>query len=784
MVAGRQNVWFNPQSMSLEPVLSAYPDEWNETINVILSKVVTEISRFTSFGPIAQVLPQDGSQHSALAARAGKLILQNNYFNYGLNFQGMYARAALWDITMGHVFLKTTWDAFGGKAWCEYDMEPDMLEIALEAQKEGETFDQELTEFLQNPEGEVTGENEKLAQDEKEQTTIGESDVPPQIQMPGQQPSPQTVPAPPGVPSQTLKLPKLDDKGEPIMKHKLDANGNKKINGFGYEGKVRKEAVSPLNILYDPAVTDFMDLPDIIHTEYKSIADVRANYPNCEDITDADRETNSLNPWEMIYKLEVDRNPNGQNAGINVYEYWSKATEDFPQGLRMIIIKNKVRLALPMDVLEGERLPFSHAFYHDLGTMRGMGMPEKLRGGQRNLNKLYNQYVRNTELFEVPHLLMRDDTRFNEVPTNEGTTIWRYTGTQEPKPWTPTSIGQAHFQLMEFTDNFIDQLSHINKLAEGQVQPNVTSAEMMQTALEANYQANNMELNRFTWMIADSCELELRYIQAKANKRILIKFIGQDGKLIVDDFDNSIIKGQLSVSMPPGQIGNNSRAQQASDLKTFLPLILQGQVDDPDMKRIFMQKVLDFLDWGEETRTISELNRQQNYARSWINEIKNSQDNPNFNVQTLVGGQPFIDLKTWKEEVEGILLDKEEFESWQPDPKQRLMNLWVILTQSLTQIQLQAAQQMQNQAPPPVPGVPPKPGMPQVPPRPPGPPAMGGMPPMPGGKPPGHMPGHPSRMGPKIKLQQGANPSIIQRRVPQLAQPEALNVPTQEPANA
>lgn len=779
---GRQHVWYNPGTKMLEPILYENPNGAQEVLNLIIGKVVTEISRFTSFGPTAQVLAETGSSRDALAARAAKMIIQNNYYNPDLHYQAEYARCAMYDIVQGHTFLKTYWDATGGRAYQEYDMEPDMMEIMFEAEKENESFPTELDEFLNDPVAESNGDDEmKKQKDETVDNAVQSSehatiqDLAQQGQIPGQPAQPGAQPPMPQ--GRSVQIPKIDDNGNPIMKRKME-NGKPKLKEFGYAGCVKKKARSPLDIYYNPSASNFEDLFDLIDTSYMSVDDIKTTIPNCEDINPDDKETNNLNPWQMIYGLTVDQNPQGQTSGLLVKEYWCKASPDFPRGLRVVIVKDEIRIATHMEVLEGDRLPYSHCFYHDIGTMRGLGMVEKEMPKQKVINRLFNQYVDNASLFEVPHILTKTDTKFTEEPTNKGATRWNWSGTTEPKPWNPNAMSPAHMQLINLTSEMMDQTSHVSKLAEGQVQPNITSAEMMQTALETSAQASNMETNRFQLMVADSDYLTLRFTQAKQDKEIMIRFMGQDGRLITDCFDAAVIKGNFSMAVQPGQIGNNSRAQQGADLKSFMPVILQGQVDDPDMKRIWLQKYMDYLNFGEENRTISEMNKQQNYARSWINEIKNSYDMPNIDVTVLL--QPFIDFKVWKDEIEDVLLDKDEFESWHMISRNRLMTLWHTVTNQITKMQQAAAQQVQTGQPVPGAGLPKPPaGLPGQPPKPPMP---AGAPPM-GAPPMGAKPPMPKASHPKISGQKPPKPSIIQTRVPSLTQPEGTQGVTQNGAN-
>jgi hypothetical protein len=263
-----------------------------------------------------------------------------------------------------------------------------------------------------------------------------------------------------------------------------------------------------------------------------------------------------------------------------------------------------------------------------------------------------------------------------------------WSGSDKPDFINPSAFSAAHRELIEYMAKDIDILSGVNPTAEGNPPPNITSGDMADTVTENDYQVHMPDVDSFAECVADSCSKELRNIQKMAPEEVLIRYIGPNGKMIVDKFKKSILRNNISVVMPPGKMGNMSRAQQMNFLKTISPMIMNKAIDQKSADRI-LNKVMDSLLWGESEELVGEMNRQEDYIRDLINDIRNSAKIPDFDPKFM----PWHDLDVWKTTIESQLLSS-DFTDWPEVCKNRLITLWQSVTMKLQEMQMAAAAQI------------------------------------------------------------------------------------------
>lgn len=679
--SGRQYLQWNPALNALDLVLPVRPGYTQAASNLILGKCRMLISRLTGTQPTAQVLPNTGSDADRLAARACRKILQHNYFNNG--YREEYIEAAAINVVEGNAWIETIWDECGGKAFVEYEMEPSMVQVQMEAQQEGETFDKELSE--------------KLAGMEPEKEEQPQEAMPPQDGMPAPGGETPEMPENPAEMAQeenplqkpemeAMSIPELDDSGKQVMKPKIGPDGKPVILDTFFEGKVDKTAVGPFNMYYDMTCRRWKDVFDYVRTEFKTIDYVRNNIPNCSDIKEEDGEQQGPNPWENIFSMQVDMNPNNSKTGLTVYIYRCKSCEDFPEGLEVTIVKDKIRIARPMPVLRGERLPASFCKSIMIpGVMRGMSIVEHLKNPQTLRNKLLSQHIENAKLAETYRIMAQAGTQFSDVITTEAGVVLTYAqGVNPPTVMNMPQLPSTMMQLIDLMDQDMDIISGVSRVSQGVVPENITSGDMMEIATENDQAIHVPESETFNDMVADSCSLELRYMQAKCKREILIRFLGHNGKLITDKFKAAIIRNNFDVIVSQGRLGNNSRSVQRKNIETMLPIVTQGQ-GTPTQQKIIIDKSIDFMFGGEEEILVDEVNKQENYIRDIINDIQKSGDIPDFEVHP----PPFVSFEVWEYELKNTMLDP-DFKNWPEVCKDRMMGLWLEVSKKLEEMQLRA----------------------------------------------------------------------------------------------
>jgi hypothetical protein len=744
MFSGQQNMWWNPAAGQLQAVPVSDSTRSNAINNKIMSKCRAIIQRLISFDPTSQCIPAGPSQLDVYSARMCKKLVESNHHNPMLGYQAEYEKFAEFVVIQGLGWIRTEFDHYGGRKTVTYQEEPLWKDIQIEAGQEGESSFDELGEWENNPMEEIDENKEKAnsqggedgnqdVEDEEsesseggnEQGTSGGSDTEDtETDEPEETESNQGVeshatnpmgqpnsPVDSGSPqkSVTKRVPDYDESGKQKMKR---IPGTEKIC---FDGAVVKKAVGPMNMYYNPTITDWRDASDCFEIEYMSIDEIKRKFVGCEDLGEGDEEPNDVNPWLMLFQTVIAKNPYGQNTGIPVYMYFCKSNPDFPNGLKLIIIKDKMRVGIPMPTINGDELPYDFAGYiHLPGGFWYMSLPMFLKNPQLILNKLLRQYLDHANQFAVPKVVIRQDSRLTNEMTN-GVEIIRYS-TDAPKFENPQSNSSAHMEMIKYMEDTIDTNSGVNKTAEGNPPPNITSGDMTEAVTENDYQIHGPDIDRIASAITGSCNKEIRYLKDQGPDEMLARFIGPGGKWMVSKFKKSNFRNVSDVIFVKGKSANISRGQNRKDIEMMLPIVTQ-QGGTEAQQKIIVDKALDHLMWGEEEAVVTDLNKQENCIMDILAELEANAMNPQYTVESKM--MPWHDLNVWKDQIETILLNITEFEQKPDVTKNRLIQLWQTVTTKLNQMQ-QAAQAKIQGAPPqgPKPGMPPPGGPPGAPPPP------------------------------------------------------------------
>lgn len=703
--AGYQNLYWNGAgaSGSLAVSLPQDPTSTQAISNRIIGKCAGMINRLCSFDPTAQALPASPSTGDVYAARASKKIIQSNHYSCG--FKAIYQKFAEFVVIEGDGWLKTQFDCYAGRKTVTYKVEPTFQDIEMEATQENQSFMDELGEWEDQPMNEVdeNGGFEKgssvannynapeggagIPQDEGGQQNQESAQG-------GEDGGPSNQPAIPQ--TKKYRVPITDESGQPQMQQVTDEEGNPQIDKVDFDGSVRKDAIGPMNMFYSPTIVQWGDAFDCVEVQYLSIDQVKNMYPSCSDLGPKDYETNNFNPWVQVFKTVIERNPYGTQWGIPVYEYHCKSCPDFPFGLRVVIIKDKIRDGGREKTFNGEELPYDHAGFDPIpGAFRHLSLPMKLKNPQKIYNRLLSQYIDNARMFEVGKVIAPAGTKFTDKITNGNQIIYYGNTSQAPVFLNPSALSPAHERLLERMDNDIDTLSGINKTAEGNPPPSITSAEMSEAVTENDYQATQSVVENFMLAISRSCNKELKLMKDQGPDEILVRFFGgPGGKNYVNKFKKAVLRNLPDVWIIPGKSSNQSRGQQRKDIEMMLPIVTQ-QAGTPDQQKIIISRALDMMMWGDEEELVSYVTKQQNCILDKLAVLDNSANMPDFSIKIM----PWYDMKVWMDVIETELLNEVEFDRRPDVVKNRLITLYTQVTNEQTNREMQAAMKMQGGPP-------------------------------------------------------------------------------------
>lgn len=531
--------------------------------------------------------------------------------------------------------------------------------------------------------------------------------------------------------------------GLPEMQTVLELGVPKIKNSF-MTGKVEKKVVSPLHLFYDINTKDWDHVNECIERAYEPLSFIRESIPNCDDIQEEESETTD-NGYQMMYDTTVDRKGAGWKRGAVILEFWSKARTvpqkpgdpKFPDGIHAILVNGKIRVAEPMPVIRGERLPYSMAGFIPIpGTMRAIGYPEAIASIQQTLNKVFSQILENANDMINLKVWLPDGCQITDYIDDSAGQLITFTGTKPEFP-NPPSLPQTHFQIIQACLQAFDDVTGIHKTTEGDMDKEANSAEMVQATTENDSLKHYPQIDSFFEAIADSCKLDLMYTEECTPNEVMLQIVGKNGIPMIKGFRGADIKGQRNVRMAPASKIAQSKLGQKNEIKTMADA---GFFNDPDPQKQQMYKmiVMDRMEWGEMKSLMQDVNPDVPLAE-WENaQMDEGKQVPN---------------NEWDTDPVHLMIHERrlkapDFLALDPGTQNLFKQHWAVHRQNYVKA-IQLAQQGPAGGPPkpPAPGGPPGGGGP---PHPAGPPHPGGPaqpPPMPQ-RPPLVLPGGPHQVAP------------------------------------
>lgn len=562
--SGRQFLEFDKLTHRLEMLEPETEKEVRMIFNRVLGKCRSAVARNLKALPTAEVIPNTSDTADENAAQVATDWLEQNHAEPLQRMKKTYRDFVNYVVVCGEGFLKDVWDGSKGDTKQVMKQEP-------------------VFQMVGKP---VVGEDGQPAVDEMGQPMMEQAEEP--------MIDPQT--------------------GVQATQEAVDKDGNPVVEAEYKTGDTCTMAVGPLQMYYDMAYREWSDVPECIQREFMPVIYVKANYPNCEDVVETDSSSMDI-AYQSLYDSQIDKNST-LKKGVEVLEYWSKSTEDFKQGVHAILVGGKLKLFEPMDTLNGEELPYSHARYIPIPwSMGGIGMPELLEYIQKAYNKTVSQIIENAG--DIINLKIWENfaTIINEVITDSCGQRIKYMG---PKPTieTPPALPQTHFQLIQNLLRDFDDISMIHREAEGGLNPSINSGDQLETQTENDQAAHEPDSAEITDAIVKSCRLRLQYIQNNVDDSRLIKTVGKDGEWKIASFKGADFRNNTNVILRPATAMQASRSTQVKEMK----MMFDAMAGNPDamsteQRKIFFASALEQLHYGSQKAMMDDLNPQEAKAK-------------------------------------------------------------------------------------------------------------------------------------------------------------------------
>ena len=612
---GSHYLYFDKIAMRLSPVTIDVQDQTLAVFNRIQPKCRYSLARLTANLPTGQAIPNSNNSEDVQAAEIGTDWLKHSYRINKL--PKVHREAALWAIICGNAWEMVVWDAHAGETFAEYEQENVMAEKMDEA----------------------TG-----------MAAIG----------------------PDGQPIMERQLDPIT--GMPMMQDKLGVNGQPIVADTWNEGKVRRTVISPLSMYYDMSLTDWDDVDDFIRRESKSVEWVKRHIPGCKDVV-PQAPDNIDNAYAMMYNAEDIKSSNVMKETIPVLEYFSKRTDEYPEGCHVVIVGNDVKIAEPVDVFAGFEHPVAMTKYIDVpGRIPGIGLPEPLISPQQTYNKTMSQVIDNANDMINIKILEHESTRIVDPITDQSGERVKYSG-EKPEFWQPQALPQTHFQLMAKIEDNFDVISMVHRVAEGQVDASINSGDQVDAITENDKMGQNPIIDNFGEMIAHSAHLELRIVQEKVDDEILIRIVGEDGKYKMKPFRGADLKNNTDVALVPGSMSQESPAAQRRKIEMMLQNKVLAELS-PLKREAFLQEMLKLMNLGNSAKFIQGINSSADRA---------THENEGFFSGVAAFVLPWDNNDVHIEVVER-LLNSPEFENWPEENKNLAVQHWEAHVQKRAEI--------------------------------------------------------------------------------------------------
>lgn len=583
LYVGRQ--WYGWDSTTARLVEIPKIRQWHSqaAINRIQPKCRSAVSRLTSNLPMPDVAPASGDYSDEYGARAAVALLKWNHREQRL--QKKYRNLALWTVVCGHAWLKDEWDVDSGATKQNYAQQPK-LEPML---------------------------------DEMGQPALDDM----------------------GEPAMTEAVDEFT--GEPILEDVLDEMGQKVVESVMKEGATRTSVIGPVQMYYDTDYSEWEDVIDCIERNFKPLDWIREHIPNCEDVVQ-EQGIGMDDAYQMMYQTIADGTSSSTNSkqSAAVLEYWMKSTIEFPKGLHVIMVNDKIRVIEEMPGLEGDRLPYSHTRCIPIpGSLRGQGFPELLYDNQMAYNKAFNQNLDNAQLMLNKKYLVHKQTTMDD-PDDTAGQVMQWEGPYEPRELTILGLPQGHQQIMIQGEKNFDDLTMIHKISEGGSSPEINSEDQVSAITENDHKSSEPMIEEFLEAISMSCKNRLIYYQTFGPDEMILKIVGADGKVSLKPFRLSDIKNNTDVYLTPSSMMTSSRSARMREIQGLAQSALI-EVMSPEERKAFTGLVMRHLHYAENEQALNELTVEETYAERENQKMANGEmayvlpfDNHDVHIQVVL----------------------------------------------------------------------------------------------------------------------------------------------------
>ena len=342
------------------------------------------------------------------------------------------------------------------------------------------------------------------------------------------------------------------------------------------QGDISVEVRSPFQMFVDPIAERFDEAEWVIEQSVRSKEYVKRRWG-----VDAEADTNA-NPGLIEARLGGNVTSAGNYKGVRINEFWQKPNEEYPEGRRVVWVKDKILYedknpydTCPYVMFKGIEVP---------GRVWPTSIAEQLRGPQTELNKVKSQIAENRNRIGNPTILaskqsVADPNAFESAMAQPGG-IFYYDDNNGPNAapaylQSPSLPGYV-LQEVDRIEQAIQEISGQHEITAGNVPSGVTAASAINLLQESDDTRLGPSVTDMEMGLAKVGHKILVLVSKFYTDSRTIRISGEDSTWRIFDFRGSMLRDNTHVVVQTGSAFPQSKAAKQAALQELLTFFVQS----------------------------------------------------------------------------------------------------------------------------------------------------------------------------------------------------------------
>jgi len=324
--------------------------------------------------------------------------------------------------------------------------------------------------------------------------------------------------------SMGLKVPKLDDNGNPIE--------GEFIENSVRVGDVKVEVYGPERVFPEQNCTKWDDCDDVTVMDWIHIDELKALYPDSAN----DIKMNE----DFFFYDSADYGVKKRKNHAAVFTYYHRKTKFLPQGAKIKYIVGAL--------LEEGPLPYSHGklpcvFDTDIDVpdeLHGRPFLTNIAQLQNLHNMMMGSIARNIAVSSMPKWVMPKGTVHRDKLNNEYGII-EYSGPVAPQMVTYSAINKDLYQMPDKIEAYIEKGSMVDSMSRGEPPTGIKAAVALQFLDEQDQQRQSSGIAKRMKRIKDTYKMMISVMgdYYKKEDGRMIRILGKDNSYLIDSFESA-----------------------------------------------------------------------------------------------------------------------------------------------------------------------------------------------------------------------------------------------------